>query len=192
MKFVKPVLMVCGGLLVGLTLPWVAPRAVHAAAATLVEITNTTDNPAVTQDISKDPSQIVHLTTLGKAIVSASTLTQLHQYFQGGTFGPPFVVPVGKSFVITSIEASVLTAGDNFLNLYDNTTIGQREYWYLPNVGLTQLQFPSGLVYQSGTPVYVYIGGASPSQMVVDVHGYLTTDTAVDQIAPLTSPITER
>ncbi len=188
MKVAKPLLMVAGGLLVGLTLPWVAPRAVHAAASELVELTNTAANPAVTRDISKDASQIVHLTTLGKALVNAATMTQLHQYLPGGTFGPPYVVPAGQSLVITSIEASVITAGDNFLNLYDNTTIGQREYWYLPNVGLTQLQFPSGFVYPAGSSVYVYIGGQTTTQMVVDVHGYLTTtNTPTGQVGPLTS-----
>jgi len=178
MKLVKPLLMVGGMLLVGMTLPWVAPKAVHAgvvAVSDLVQITNTAENPAVTRDISKEASQIVHLTTLGKANVNAATMTQLYQYIPGGTFGPPYVVPAGKSLVITSIEASVLTAGDNYLNLYDNTTIGQREYWYLPNVGLTQLQFSSGFVYPAGSSVYVYIGGQTTTQMVVDVHGYLTT-----------------
>ena len=179
MKFVKPVLMAGSMLLIGMTLPWIAPKAVHAsvaAMAELVQITNTAENPAVTRDISKEASQIVHLTTLGKANVNPATMTQLYQYFPGGTFGPPYVVPAGKSLVITSLEASVMTAGDNYLNLYDNTTIGQREIWYLPNVGMTQLQFTSGFVYPAGSSVYVYIGGeSSTTQMIVDVHGYLTT-----------------
>jgi hypothetical protein len=152
------------------------PREVHAVAAALVQVTNTSANPAVTQDISRQASQIVHLTTLGKANVANATMTQLHEYIPGGTFGPGYVVPVGQNLVITSIEASVITAGDNYLNLYDNTTIGQREYWYLPNVGLTQLQFPSGFVYPAGSSVYVYIGGQGSTQMVVDVHGYLTAN----------------
>jgi hypothetical protein len=175
MNFVKPALMIGGVLLVGLTLPWVAPKAVHAAVDTLVEVTNTDNKPAITEDVSREASQIVHLTTLNKAEVNAATMTQLYQYIPGGTFGPPYVVPAGKSLVITSIEASVITAGDNYLNLYDNTTIGQREYWYLPNIGLTQLQFPSGFVYPAGSSVYVYIGGQTTTQMVVDVHGYLTS-----------------
>ncbi|HEY1254133.1 MAG TPA: hypothetical protein VGF01_05085 [Terracidiphilus sp.] len=152
------------------------PREVHAIAAALVQVTNTSANPAVTEDISREASQIVHLTTLGKANVNPAVMTQLHEYIAGGTFGPGYVVPAGQDLVITSIEASVMTAGNNYLNLYDNTTIGQREYWYLPNVGLTQLQFPSGFVYPSGSSVYVYIGGQGNTQMVVDVHGYLTAN----------------
>jgi hypothetical protein len=152
------------------------PREVHAIAATLVQVTNTTENPALTQDISREASQIVHLTTQGKANVNPATMTQLHQYFPGGTFGPAYVVPAGENLVITSVEASVITAGNNYLNLYDNTTIGQREIWYLPNVGLTQLQFPSGFVYPAGSSVYVYIGGDATTQMIVDVHGYLTAN----------------
>ena len=49
MKFSKPALITVGGvLLAGLTLPWVAPKAVHAAAAALVQITNTNANPVPT------------------------------------------------------------------------------------------------------------------------------------------------
>jgi len=49
MKFVKPVLMVVGCvLLTGLTLTLVAPKAVHALAATLVQVTNTDANPVPT------------------------------------------------------------------------------------------------------------------------------------------------
>jgi hypothetical protein len=177
----KPTL-VRTGILVGcatvfsVVLTFAPPREVHALAAALVEVTNTTANPAVNEDISRQASQIVHLTTLGKANVQPATMTQLHQYIPGGTFGPPYVVPAGQNLVITSIEASVFTAGDNFLNLYDNTTIGQREYWSLPNVGLTQLQFSSGFVYPAGSPVYVYIGGQTTTQMAVDIHGYLTAN----------------
>lgn len=161
-------------LMVGLTL--VAPRAAHAVVAALVQVANTIENPAVTQDTSRAASQIVHLTTNGKALVTPATFTQLRQYITGGTFGPPYVVPSGQNLVITSIEVSVITASDSYLNLYDNETIGQREYWYFPNPGMTQLQFPSGLVLPAGTPVYVYIGGSSPSPMVVDMHGYLTAN----------------
>ena len=37
------------------------PRAAHAVAAALVEVVNTTANPAITQDTSKQASQIVTL-----------------------------------------------------------------------------------------------------------------------------------
>jgi hypothetical protein len=174
--------LVRAGIMVGcaaafaVALTLAVPREVHAIAAALVQVTNTTANPAVTEDISKQASQIVHLTTLNKANVPNNEMTQLVQYIPGGTFGPPYVVPAGQNLVITSIEASVFTAGDNYLNLYDNKTIGQREYWSLPNVGLTQLTFPSGFVYPAGSSVYVYIGGQGTTQMAVDVHGYLTAN----------------
>jgi hypothetical protein len=179
-KLWKSMLMGIGGVggaaVLAAVLTLVAPRAVHAAVAALVQVANTIANPAVTQETSRAASQIVHLTTQGKAAVNPAVMTQLHQYITGGTFGPAYVVPAGQNLVITSIEVSVFTAGNNYLNLYDNTTIGQRELWYLPNVGTTQLQFPSGFVYPAGTPVYVYIGGAATTQMFVDVHGYLTAD----------------
>jgi len=186
MKFVKlwkSMLIGVGGVVVGVSalavvLTLFAPRAVHAAAAVLVQVANTVANPAVTQDSSRAASQIVHLTTSGKAQVNPGVMTQLHQFITGGTFGPPYVVPAGQNLVITSIEATTATiAGPNYLNLYDNTTLGQREFWYLPNAGTTQLQFPSGFVYPAGTPVYVFIGGqGAVTPMFVDIHGYLTAD----------------
>jgi hypothetical protein len=46
MKFAKPTLIGLGGVvLAGALLPFVAPKTVHALAATLVQITNTTSNP---------------------------------------------------------------------------------------------------------------------------------------------------
>jgi hypothetical protein len=46
MKFAKPTLIGIGGVvLAALLLPLVAPRTVHALAAALVQITNTTSNP---------------------------------------------------------------------------------------------------------------------------------------------------
>jgi hypothetical protein len=46
MKFAKPTLIAIGGVvLAGALLPFVAPKTVHALAATLVQITNTTSNP---------------------------------------------------------------------------------------------------------------------------------------------------
>jgi len=169
--------VVGGAAILAVVLTLAAPRAAHAVAAALVQVTNTTANPAVTLDASRAASQIVDLTTLGQAAVNPATLTALHQYIPGGTFGPAYVVPAGQNLVITSIEASSETASNNYLNLYDNTTTGQREFWYLPNAGTTQLQFPSGFVYPAGSPVYVYIGGqGNITQMFVYVHGYLTAE----------------
>jgi hypothetical protein len=49
MKFAKPALMVVGCvLLTGLTLTLLAPKTVHALAAALVQVTNTTANPVPT------------------------------------------------------------------------------------------------------------------------------------------------
>src|SRR6201997_5426256 len=110
MKFkqtLKSILMATGGLMGGAAvlaavLTLAAPRAAHAVVAALVQVANTTANPAVTQDTSKAASQIVHLTTLGQSAVSPLSLTALHQYIPGGTFGPAYVVPAGQNLVITS------------------------------------------------------------------------------------------
>lgn len=52
MKFAKSFLMGTGAVvLAGLVLTLVAPKAAHAIAATLVQVTNTSSNPVINQDV---------------------------------------------------------------------------------------------------------------------------------------------
>ena len=63
MRFAKAILMGIGALaLVASLMNLMAPKAVRAAAATLVEVANTVTAPALTLDISKSALQHVELT----------------------------------------------------------------------------------------------------------------------------------
>src|ERR1700727_1530632 len=60
MKFLKSFLMGTGGVvLAGLVLALLAPKAVHAVVATAVQVVNTSANPAITEDTSRQASQVV-------------------------------------------------------------------------------------------------------------------------------------
>jgi len=141
-------------------------------------VTNTTANPAITQDSARAASQIIHLSTLYHSAIAPTQVGFMHQVLEGGVFTPQYVVPVGQNLVITSVEVSVQSAGNNFLYIYDDTPTVPREIWYLPNAGTQQFVLPSGLVFPAGSwPRPTFVGGAGPSsQMYVDMHGYLTVN----------------
>jgi hypothetical protein len=138
-------------------------------------VTNTTANPAITLDSARAASQIIHLSTLNHSTFGPQQNGFLHPVLEGGVFKPQYVVPSGQNLVITSIEVSVLSAGSNYLIIYDDT-LSERAIWYLPNVGTQQFVFPSGLVFPAGSWPVPSVGGTGGSQMNIDVHGYLTVN----------------
>ena len=76
MKFLRSLLMGTGGVvLAGLVLALLAPRAVHAVVATAVQVVNTSASPAITQDTSRQASQIVTV-----SCASAVSLLLLSRY----------------------------------------------------------------------------------------------------------------
>ena len=76
--------------IVAAALLFAGPRAAHAIAAALVQVTNTPANPAVSQDISKLASQNVLLGDITGDITKNSHIL-LYQMFPNGTNGgsPP-------------------------------------------------------------------------------------------------------
>jgi len=88
-------LLACAAALLMVSLP----KAAHAVAAALVEITNTAANPAVTQDVSKRAGEIVEL-------ICDQQFYQT-QYCYPLVGESPYVVPAGKSLVITTVDLYV-------------------------------------------------------------------------------------
>src|SRR5579863_4422906 len=94
----KSVLSFGAGALALSVLILAAPRAAHAIAATLVQVTNTPANPAVTQSVGQQASQLVNLLAIG------SSGTQFSRVSPGGlvTFG--YTVPANQYLVITAVD----------------------------------------------------------------------------------------
>jgi hypothetical protein len=179
MKFAKSLLIGTGSVAVaGFALTLLAPKALHAVVATLVEVANTSSNPAITQDVPHLASQIVTLA----AQVDASSFTKVFLFYQvlpqGGTSGTSFVTPGGKSLVITSIEfAPTAGSGDVTLVLLDGFTINTYEQWNVSAGSITDLQYPTGIVLGSGvSPIIVPQHGSTTGAFNVYLHGYLTAN----------------
>ena len=98
MKLKNPVLTVVGGLLlVVLAAPLVAPKTVHALAATLVQVTNTSANPVINQDMDSPGRNPYYLTV---TCYSQSTNQCVAQFPQ---------VPQNKRLVVEYIASSLDT-----------------------------------------------------------------------------------
>ena len=90
-----------------------APRAAHAIAAALVQVTNTAASPAIAQDVAKLASQNVLLISNPSSSsgypnpnpILTSGNGVLHQMFPNGTYSAsPFVVPAGQNLVVTTVD----------------------------------------------------------------------------------------
>src|ERR1700722_4472252 len=85
----------------------VVPRAAHAVAAALVQVTNTAANPATTQDTSKSASQLVTLGG-GRVIFNSDGAVQLGQALPGLPESPTgYSVPLGTNLVITGVDVNI-------------------------------------------------------------------------------------
>jgi hypothetical protein len=145
------------------------PRAAHAVAAALVQITNTTANPGVTQDATLAASQIVTLVFPGVADLETGSVTMV-QYIPGsGKSASNYVVPGGQHLVITGLDVQIYTGGGTL-------TLGPGgiESMNLQSAaGTQQFQFPTGIVFPSGSNVVMSMNSGS---VYVTARGYLTAD----------------
>ena len=154
-----------------------APRAAHAIAATLVQITNTTANPAITESIHMQASQLVQLTTpVQEALTPGTSYIPMHQVTAAGYSSAEYVVPAGQNLVITGIDVN-LYSGKALLQLTSeiNGALGISEM-YLTNVGFLQIRNSSGFVFPSGSEVYLYDTPGYVGVLDANIHGYLTAN----------------
>jgi len=79
------------------------PGAVHAFVATLVQVTNTTANPVMIQDVNNGARQAIQL--------QVNPTTPTTGFFTGNfttVNGGDYIVPAGKRFVIRSVTSQVV------------------------------------------------------------------------------------
>ena len=98
MKLKHPAWMFACGLLVAvLTMPFLSPKAVHALAATLVQVTNTSANPVINQDMDSPGRNPYYQTVTCYSASSPQCTAQFP------------VVPPNKRLVVEFISSSVDT-----------------------------------------------------------------------------------
>jgi hypothetical protein len=160
------------------TLALVTPRAAHAVAAALVQVTNTAASPAITQDTSKRAGQLVELICgASTENVTQNSSSSCYEFSLANASGPPppYSVPTGQNLVITSVELndSAGYTGNNLLYLGDLAQGINYHQWAFSGPNTLQFQYPSGIALSSGTaPVVASTNGGA----FIQITGYLTSN----------------
>jgi hypothetical protein len=158
-----------------------APRTAHAIAATLVQLTNTVANPAITQSANSQAGQIVQISTEFR--IPPNTIAPVQPVIDNanGVGAPPFTVPPNVSLVITSadVTGSTITADGPCVNAdavnLTNGTGNSRAFWILaPGQGTSHFTYPSGIVFPSGTIPYIISNNGCYTW--VQMQGYYTAN----------------
>ncbi len=174
----KSVLSLAAGAVALGMLTLTAPKAAHALAATLVQITNTTADPAITQSTNMQASQLVELQLPGGATLEpGSGPTAMRQVsMPAGQSASDYHVPQGQNLVITGVDVNVYDAGGN-VQIYIPSNAGSYSVSnaYLPNIGFQQIKYSSGLVAPSGSLVSSAFYSTAGAADVI-IHGYLTAN----------------
>jgi hypothetical protein len=178
----KSILAVGGAALATVLLILAAPRTVHAVAAALVQVTNTSSNPVVTQSIGQQAAQSIHLTCYNACTafnISGSNVS--------------YIVPDNQSLIITAVDITPTqiyispACNVNHLDGLYITSSGGSAYsqiWVVASTSM-HLSYPSGMVFPSGTTftnATIYTNPISPPSCYssadfsdkIDLYGYLT------------------
>jgi hypothetical protein len=177
MKLLKQAMAVLGTVMVvAIIAALVTPKTAHAIVATLVEVVNTTANPAITQDTSKQASQILTL-----YCPSTSSLMPCYQLDEQGVLSTiQYTVPSTSHYVITSIdfEPNGLGTAQNRLALTNNYDTTHTYYFIqinnVTNFNITQLSFIGLVIGPTTKPAIVNQVGFSEGS--IWLHGYLTAN----------------
>jgi hypothetical protein len=178
LRLPKSVLTYGGTALAAALLALAAPRAAHALAATLVQVANTSANPAVTQNVSSQVSQLVSL--YGSESVGDPIGTNGYFAFvSSGTFDP-YSVPPSQSLVITDIDTIPEgCTGNGIFQLNLSPSVGGNFGRNLVNLSFQgpvtpHLQYRSGIVFPPGSVPLMQLAGCQ--QSAIYLHGYLTSN----------------
>jgi hypothetical protein len=171
----KSVLAVGGVVLAAGLIAFTNPKTVHAVAAALVQVTNTSSNPVVTQSTSQQATQLVQLTcnitTNGDARGAGSALC--------GT------VPNNQSLVVTAVDidlvnllgfcVSGVTYAENLGVQGSSTNLYTWDLSSGPPFGTTaHFIYPSGIVFPPNSTVQASESGGCPATF--ELTGYLTNN----------------
>jgi hypothetical protein len=150
-----------------------APKAAHAIAATLVQVTNTASNPAIAQSPNSQAAQLIQLTS------NYTTPGNFNYLFTDPLSGhpgqQPYTVPGSQNLVITSIDITPdLNCGSP-----TSVTLGgvSTRTWVVASQAMTHLPYPSGIVVGPGISLSVFVPQVGQACAVtVDLNGYLTAN----------------
>ena len=165
------------------------PRAAHAVAAALVQVTNTASSPVISQGIGQQAAQIVQI----ECGFLPDTQTSKNCFLMPATGIVPssgfYTVPDGQTLAVTSVDILSASAAGTpctspiFANVETSVTANNtisiglsRKSWLVPSgVGTAHYVYPSGILFSSGTTIQ-FVGPIinSACNLTLDMHGYLT------------------
>ncbi len=154
------------------------PRAAHAVAAILVQVTNTTASPAITQSVPSQAAQLVNLEGGTSAITFSPFTAGTIQYVNVNP--PSYVVPDNQSLVITDVDIAPNCAGqfNIVVGLSSGSVYGLNSIdmaWSVSGPNTSHFDYRSGTVFPPGTTPQVG-GGTLACPVDVRMHGYLTSN----------------
>ena len=163
----KSVLSFGAGVLAVVALMLAAPRAAHAIASTLVQVTNTPANPAITQSVGQQASQLVNLLAIGPSGTRFSLVSP------GGLVTSGYTVPANQSLVITAVDVTPSGCGTTPVVL-DPGNGGGVMTWFASGPNTAHFGYPSGIAIAPGSsPVALLDTGCS---VFMNLQGYLTSN----------------
>ncbi|MFZ0639522.1 MAG: hypothetical protein WA020_12105 [Candidatus Acidiferrales bacterium] len=197
MKFAKRLLMVAGAVaLAGLVGVMLAPKAVHAVVATLVEVENTSANPVpVTDgtDIAEQPFETTICKDTGSGICGAlatavglsvtppasftvpatdsagDSVKMLVIRFVSGICGGPTSAPA----LLTSVPANAVNGVTTAVNFLDLGVLPTTTTSGTTVIGEVNVDTPTNIVAAPGSTVSMFAELSSGSGCWLTVNGYL-------------------
>ena len=188
MKLIRKIFVPLGGVAAAvLLLTLVMPRTVHAVAAALVQVVNTSANPVVTQETMHQASQLVSLGIGFNGYGNDFDVNLLYLQRPDGTFGGPYMVPAGQNLVVTTIRVNpdpsgstsnlevALGAGPTIA--YPATTTASYDYLMVTPSTMTEAH-PTGTYIPSGLYPMISVRARDHKSFNVGiaVQGYLTAN----------------
>jgi hypothetical protein len=166
--FRKPLFSYGAVALAAAVLSLAAPRAAHAIAATLVQVTNTAANPAITQGTEKQAAQLVDL-------FAESGQSEFYNVLPTGNFVYGYTIPSNQYLVITGVDVTPTCAGSAAFTLITSGTL-EIKSWYVAGGNTTHFDYPSGILLAPGLTPTANLNSTGNCTTFVQMHGYLTSN----------------
>jgi hypothetical protein len=155
------------------------PRSLKAIAATLVQVVNTTANPAIAQETSRQASQLVSLIAVAGPDQGNVGFGQIDA--TGAITANPYSTPPSQYLVITSVDVGfggVIDGGS--IEISSVNALHPQLSLFTPPGTLSHTQiYPSGVPIAPASQLQVFVFATSSGHFVgatVYVHGYLTAN----------------
>jgi hypothetical protein len=185
MRMTKGTLSVAVAAIVAGVLILSVPRAAHALAAALVQVTNTASNPVITQTVGQQAGQSIQIQCDNYTNVNAICF----QY--GVVSATPYTVPPSQFLVITAVDVvspdfslSTTCPSPHSVGVEGQLFIGRvivsqtLQYMLSANLGTLHASYPSGVAFGPNVSLIADITGPAEHGCndTVRMYGYLTSN----------------